>query len=83
MKWSVLQYNQSDWTYPIVERVMDKTKMSGRTQDNRRIAGELTANGARKQIHDSLIPLHRLAVKHDFARIMLLLEEAIKETTKK
>lgn len=57
--------------------------MSSRLQVNRRIAGELTAKAARKQIHHSLIPLHRLADKHGFSQIALLLEEAIRESIRK
>mgnify|MGYP001362505114 CR=1 FL=1 len=62
---------------------MDKDKSSANKHADPRIAGELTASAARKQLHDSLVPLHRLAAKHNFTHLTLLLEEAIRQTMKK
>ena len=62
---------------------MDERKQPSSEQNNRRIAGELSARAARKQIYHSLIPLHRLAVKHNLTRVALLLEEAIVQTSGK
>lgn len=62
---------------------MDNRKQPSAEQDNHRIAGELSARAARKQIYHSLIPLHRLAIKHNLIRVARLLEEAIVQTSGK